>query len=146
MTARSMAIHAIAILVALPLLVSGIQHLNNPFAFLATIYAYRILPEFPGSILAFALPAFQIALAIAMLFDFKNRKPLFGMCGGLFLIFTGAQASAWARGLDISCGCFGVREDQIIGIKSISIPIFGFLGSWFGIVVAPANNPCQGAR
>ena len=32
---------------------------------------------------------------------------------GMMLIFTGALTSAWARGLDISCGCFGREKEAI---------------------------------
>jgi uncharacterized membrane protein YphA (DoxX/SURF4 family) len=32
------------------------------------------------------------------------------ICAALMLVFIAALASAWSRGLDISCGCFG-HED-----------------------------------
>lgn len=32
---------------------------------------------------------------------------------GMMLIFTGALTNAWARGLDISCGCFGKEKESI---------------------------------
>jgi hypothetical protein len=46
----------------------------------------------------------------------------------LFLLccFATVQTSAWLRGLDISCGCFGPGHDSPIGWFSLSL-VYGLL-------------------
>jgi putative oxidoreductase len=63
-------------------------------------------------LLAVYLPWVEIFAGLAVV---SRRLYLGGLIAitGLMLIFTGALTSAWARGLDISCGCFG-REKHAI--------------------------------
>jgi hypothetical protein len=128
-------IHCISTCISLPLLVSGIIHFNNPYAFMETIYGYRLVPESIGPFLAAILPSFLIAISIAIMFDFNNRKILFFICCILFICFIFAQASAWIRGLNISCGCFGTGDGMKIGFKTLAIPLIGLGFSLSGFLL-----------
>jgi putative oxidoreductase len=57
-----------------------------------------------------------LVCAAAVLFRWRERGALallFGLCG----LFSLALASAWWRGLDITCGCFGHAD------KSTALPL-----------------------
>jgi hypothetical protein len=46
------------------------------------------------------------------------------ICGVLSLGFLGAIGSAWWRGLDITCGCFGREENQTPFMSHITMNLF----------------------
>ena len=53
-----------------------------------------------------ALPTIEIIIGVALILGLLTR--LFAVIGALFfLAFIIGIASAWARGLEINCGCFG---------------------------------------
>ena len=67
---------------------------------------YQILPQYGAYALAYLLPVLEMFAGLALL----SRKFLptsLLMISGMLLIFIVAIISAWLRGLDISCGCFG---------------------------------------
>jgi len=85
---------------------AGLLKALDPHQLLADIQGYRLLPYIPAVMLAFYLPYLEIVCGAA-LFIRKNEQGALVLllgCTGLFLV---ALVSAWARGLDISCGCFG---------------------------------------
>jgi putative oxidoreductase len=67
---------------------------------------YKALPWFVSVRLAFYLPWLEILCGLALIFRFFYRGGL-SILSMLTLVFLGATIAAKARGLDISCGCFG---------------------------------------
>ncbi|MGB8166407.1 MAG: MauE/DoxX family redox-associated membrane protein [Chthoniobacteraceae bacterium] len=63
-------------------------------------------------LLAVYLPWVEIFAGLAVVFRCVYLGGLVAIAG-MMLIFTGALTSAWARGLDISCGCFGKEKEFI---------------------------------
>jgi uncharacterized membrane protein YphA (DoxX/SURF4 family) len=81
--------------------------------FATDIRHYSIIPWSDAVLLlAVYLPWLEIFAGLAVVF---RRLHLGGLIAitGMMLIFTGALTSAWARGLDISCGCFGKEKEAI---------------------------------
>ncbi len=81
--------------------------------FAADIRHYSIIPWSDLILLlAVYLPWLEIFAGLAVVF---RRLYLGGLVAiaGMMLIFTGTLTSAWARGLDISCGCFGKEKQSI---------------------------------
>jgi hypothetical protein len=111
------------VVVALPLLVSALRHWENPFAFLSTIYSYRIVGSETGRVLSLVLPVVQMVLATAILFFAELRSRAFLMSAGLFALFSVVQIYTVRRGLNISCGCFGNDNNNPIGAVSIAIAV-----------------------
>ena len=70
------------------------------------IMNYQILPQYGAYALAYLLPALEMSVGLALL-SRKFLSPSLLMISGMLLIFIAAIVSAWLRGLDISCGCFG---------------------------------------
>jgi putative oxidoreductase len=79
--------------------------------FFQDIQSYRLLPENLAWWLAHYLPWLEVSVAIALFFS-KLRFPSALILVGLMLVFIIGLLSAWYRGLDISCGCFGASSPQ----------------------------------
>lgn len=97
------------VLLGLLFLWAALGKLANPTEFLGAIYAYQ-LPLSRG-ILKFAavvLPWTELICGLMLLADFRTPTAL--VCTlGLILLFLAATGQAWARDLQISCGCFDLR-------------------------------------
>jgi uncharacterized membrane protein YphA (DoxX/SURF4 family) len=82
-----------------------LKALNAP-SFAADISRYHILPEFAVTPLAYFLPFFEIFSGLAVASGVLLSSGLVATLS-LLGIFIAALISAWFRGLDIQCGCFG---------------------------------------
>ena len=78
----------------------------DPVRFASDIDNYKILPWFIGVRLAFYLPWLEILCGLALI---SRRLYLGGLSilTALVAVFLVATIAAKARGLDITCGCFG---------------------------------------
>ena len=85
---------------------AGSVKLINPDVFLADIDSYRMIPYPIAWLVAFGLPPFEIVCGLALLIP-QLRNEGAGLLLLLMFIFMGALSVAWARGLNIACGCFG---------------------------------------
>lgn len=77
-----------------------------PGAFLKDIANYQILPQTVAFLVALYLPYLEILCGMSLLLK-RFYLGALGLLGGLMLVFIVALISAWARGLNIECGCFG---------------------------------------
>jgi uncharacterized membrane protein YphA (DoxX/SURF4 family) len=68
--------------------------------------AYKILPTDLAHFFGYILPWFEVALAVFLILGIFIR-PAAIASGLLMLMFIGAIASVWARGMLIDCGCLG---------------------------------------
>ena len=85
---------------------AGVLKAIDPAQFAIDIDNYKTLPWFVSVRLAFYLPWLEIFCGLALVFRFLYRGGLL-ILSALILIFIGATVAARARGLDITCGCFG---------------------------------------
>ena len=85
---------------------AGVIKALEPVQFANDIDNYKTLPWFISVRLAFYLPWLEIVCGLALIFGFLYRGGL-SILPALILIFVGATIAAKARGLDITCGCFG---------------------------------------
>ena len=86
--------------------VAGALKLPDPAAAVRAVRAYRLLPEALVAPVAFGLPAVEIAVGLALLAGVFVRTAAIASAV-LLAVFIAAVGSAWARGLQIDCGCFG---------------------------------------
>ncbi len=85
---------------------AGILKVLDPMRFAIDIDNYKTVPWFIGVRLAFYLPWLEILCGLALI----TRKLYLGglsILAALTSIFIVASIVAKARGLDITCGCFG---------------------------------------
>jgi len=97
---------AARLLVGAVLVVAGALKLPDPAAALRAVRAYRLLPEAVAGPVAFGLPVVEIAVGLALLAGVFVRTAALA-AALLMVVFLVAVGSAWARGLQIDCGCFG---------------------------------------
>lgn len=107
------------------MLLAAVPHLENPYYFLGSVYAYRIVEPGIGQVVAMVLPLTQLTLAALLIGRvFINTANFIAML--LFGVFTVVQSLAYFGGLDISCGCFGPENSMPVNFFSIS-----FVGTLF---------------
>lgn len=97
---------AFALLVALVLGFAGATKVADPDVFALAVGNYHMLPKQALTPVAYLLPPLEIVTALALLLP-AYRAAGWVLAGGLFATFVLAVGSALARGLDVSCGCFG---------------------------------------
>jgi uncharacterized membrane protein YphA (DoxX/SURF4 family) len=88
------------------LLVAGGLKVLKPTESANAVAAYKILPTNVAHLTGYALPWLEVALALFLIFGFMVR-PAAVISGLIMVVFIGAIASVWARGMLIDCGCFG---------------------------------------
>ena len=95
------------------LAVAGLLKLRDPSGFAVEIANYQLLPSlaaYPAAI----LPATEVVLGLGLIVAPApwRRAATVGVTI-LFVLFTVAVGSAYARGINIACGCFGGGGDAI---------------------------------
>ena len=80
--------------------------------FALDVHHFELTPWTVSLLVAMYLPWLEVLAGVALI---VRRLPLGASLAiaGMTLIFMGALASAWVRGLDISCGCFGKEAAAI---------------------------------
>ena len=87
-------------------LYAGLLKAIDPLQFASDIENYKILPWTVGVRLAFFLPWLEIFCGLALLTR-RFYNGAVAILTGLVGVFIIASISAKARGIDITCGCFG---------------------------------------
>jgi hypothetical protein len=86
--------------------VAGGLKLADPARFATDIAAFRLAAGWLAGGLAVYLPWLELTVAAGLLWG-KTRLAAWLLALGLLAGFSLALASAWARGIDLRCGCFG---------------------------------------
>jgi uncharacterized membrane protein YphA (DoxX/SURF4 family) len=88
------------------LLIAGWPKAADPGAFIRDLWNFRLLPEPRAYWIAAFVPYLEIAAGLALVTGLQRRGAhlIIAVLLPVFLVF---HVSAWARGLDIACGCFG---------------------------------------
>jgi uncharacterized membrane protein YphA (DoxX/SURF4 family) len=86
--------------------VAGLSKFSDPAGNVRAVRAYRILPESIVPTVGHALPTIEIVIGSLLILGLFTRA--MGVVSSLFFVaFIVGISSAWARGLEINCGCFG---------------------------------------
>jgi putative oxidoreductase len=108
------------------LLWAAVSKLANPTDFLGSIYAYQLpLPRAWQQTAAVVLPWVELLCGVLLLINAWTDTALV-MVTFLFVVFVLATGQAWARGLEISCGCFNLK---IFGLNESAPGLVKFLES-----------------
>lgn len=100
---------------------SSIGKLFSPDEFAKIIHNYDMLPLFLVNVLAIVLPYVQFIAGVLLIVGVykKGNSAIFI---GLLLVFLIALVQAYARNLDINCGCFSL--DTVSSKSDILTRIF----------------------
>jgi uncharacterized membrane protein YphA (DoxX/SURF4 family) len=94
------------LIVGLVDVVAGLAKFSDPAGNVRQVRAFRILPESLVPTVGHALPTVEIVIGAMLILGILTRS--FAVLAALFfLAFIVGIASAWARGMEINCGCFG---------------------------------------
>jgi putative oxidoreductase len=85
---------------------AGALKASDPMTFLDDVRSFQILPDPYAAWLALALPWLEIFSGLAVITGLLRHGGLLTL-NALLLVFLAAILLSWARGLDLSCGCFG---------------------------------------
>lgn len=95
---------------------SGIGKVKDPISFAEAVRNYRIIGDPFAAAAALFIPWLEIFSGIAVMWD-RMRQGAAALLTLLLLGFSTAIISAWIRGLDITCGCFGGQETMNYPVK-----------------------------
>jgi putative oxidoreductase len=95
------------------LAVAGILKLRDPAGFAVEIGNYQLMPAL-APYLAAALPATEIIVGLGLILLPAAWRRSAAMAAAVLLVAFGvAVTSAYLRGINIACGCFGGGGDAI---------------------------------
>ena len=109
---KSILILLFRLVLAVIFIYAGIQKFLQPDVFFEEIEAYRLLPNAVAYFGAYFLPPLEIVVGIGILFKATMKWSAL-LIIALNVVFIFAILSAWIRGLDIDCGCFGESDEPI---------------------------------
>jgi uncharacterized membrane protein YphA (DoxX/SURF4 family) len=102
-------------------LVAGLAKIGDLDESVRAVRAYRLLPEALAQVVGSALPLAEVLLGALLVVGLFVR--VFAVVSALLLAaFVVGIASAWARGLQIDCGCFGSGGELAAGAQ----PTYGW--------------------
>lgn len=88
------------------LIVAGALKVTSPAVAARAVQAFQILPFDLAGYVGYALPVVEIAVGLLLVIGLFTRAS--ALVGGLLMLaFILGIISAWVRGLNIDCGCFG---------------------------------------
>jgi uncharacterized membrane protein YphA (DoxX/SURF4 family) len=97
-------------------LYTGAIKLVDPTAFAVEIHNYQLFPAL-APLMAASLPAVELAVGAAILAGPRAWLRAGALaCTALMVVFTVAVGSAVARGVNISCGCFGAGSGPVTSV------------------------------
>ncbi len=115
--------HLLSLIVGGYFLWAGVVKLFGPERFFQDVLNYQLVGESMAWALALYLPWLEVVAALALLWR-QTRLAASVWIGAMLLVFLGALASAWARGLNIDCGCLGASSGSIGGTLLLDLSLF----------------------
>ena len=87
-------------------LYAGLKKAQDVAAFFHALESFRIFPAPAAVVLAYFVPALEIVAGAAVLVTRLRRAGAL-VAAALLACYFMLLAVSWARGLDVTCGCFG---------------------------------------
>lgn len=127
--------HVLRLVIAGIFIYAGAVKAMDPLKFATQIRAYELTGFAFGGVLAVWLPWLELFCGLALLANRMVRGALFWVMV-MMAVFTATQVSAWVRGLNLDCGCFGEMGKQshpawVIGrdgLILLAAAVLAFLG------------------
>jgi uncharacterized membrane protein YphA (DoxX/SURF4 family) len=90
---------------------AALPKIEDPAAFGISVAAFRVIDSELSAWVALLLPWLELVIGLGILLP-VIRRTSGALIALLLLLFITLHLSAWARGLDISCGCFGAETAE----------------------------------
>ena len=126
------------IAIGLVLLAAALAKIADVSTFAGHVHNFRLAPIEAENLVAMTLPWIELGAGLALVLGVRARE---GAVVALVLmtVFTIGVGSAWARGLDFECGCFGTSGATRVGwpklLENLGMLALGVVG------VMPARAP-----
>ena len=119
-------------LIAAVFIYAGVSKALDPAGFANDIANYHIMPWPLGVRLAFYQPWLEIACGAGLLLG-RARYGALAILAALTSVFIAASLVAKARGIDVSCGCFGhaARNLSFAGHLAIDLALLATILALF---------------
>ena len=92
-------------------ILAALPKIQEPAAFVISVEGYRVVTGDFALWVALALPWLELVAGFGLLIP-QIRRGSALVLALLLIAFIVLHASAWARGLDINCGCFSAHESD----------------------------------
>lgn len=102
------------IAIGLVFVLSALGKIGDLPWFARQVHNFRLVPAWAENAMAMTLPWIELLAGLALVLGAHARAGAV-IAFALMVVFTGAVAIAWARGLDFRCGCFGKADASSIG-------------------------------
>ena len=99
------------LVVAGAFVMAALPKIQDPVAFATSVSAFRVIAPELSIWVALLLPWLELVIGLGILLPIIRRTSG-ALIGLLLLLFIALHTSAWMRGLDISCGCFGAETGE----------------------------------
>lgn len=100
-------------------LAAALGKIGDLGAFATQVHNYRLVPVWSENLIAMTLPWIELLAGLALVLGVRPRAGAVILLA-LVLAFTFAVGSAWARGLDFECGCFGKASAATVGARKFA--------------------------
>lgn len=128
----TLALLAVRIVLGILLGWAGVAKALDPMAFQQAIAGFDLLPIPVSAVVALYLPWLEIVLAIVLCMGSWGWRSALALTWSLVAVFTVALVTAWARGLDPDCGCFGTGSSgPLWGILRNSVLLLAATALWY---------------
>jgi uncharacterized membrane protein YphA (DoxX/SURF4 family) len=102
-------------------IVAGGLKVTDLAASARAVNAYQLMPYDAAKIVGAVQPFLEIALGVLLLIGLAVRLSA-AISAVLLIVFIGGIVSAWARGLQIDCGCFSSGGELAAGQSPQYLP------------------------
>ena len=102
----------------------------DPAQFARDVDNFRLLPYAASCAVALYLPWLEILAGSALALGVMRRGAVL-ILGAMLSVFVVALSSAWARGLDITCGCFGQGQNHSNYPLSLLLDLILLAALWY---------------
>ena len=92
-------------------ILAALPKIQDPAAFAISVEGYRVVTANLAMWIALMLPWLEQVAGFGLLIP-QIRRGSNLIIALLLVVFIVLHASAWARGLDINCGCFNAHESE----------------------------------
>jgi len=93
---------------------AALPKIEAPVEFASAVQGFQLIGPALSAWVAIGLPWLELVIGLGLLVPYIRRTSG-SLIIALLLLFIGLHTSAWARGLDISCGCFGTESGESSG-------------------------------
>ena len=92
-------------------ILAALPKIQDPAAFAISVEGYHVVTANLAMWIALVLPWLELVAGFGLLIP-QIRRGSNLIIALLLIVFIALHASAWARGLDINCGCFNAHESE----------------------------------